>query len=379
MLPRIGRTVKALIFAFIGMFAFEAMSQSVADRGRTVRSLGMGGVLIPFVDSADAIFYNPAALKRASLIDIRLLDLSVGTNSNTVDQLQTIQDINPDDPASFNSLYGQKIWIHANGRTAFSTPLFAFGYITDYEVQAELHNPAFPFFETYFRNDEAYYLGRSFEILPGTYFGLSFKRMNRWGGESQQLGVGDIADASTLTDIGSRFENRGQGTGIDIALLHEISTPLKPTFTLVWQDIGNTTFRRTSGESAPPSIESNLSAGAGVQLDLPGLDLAAGFEARQLLQTSIEIGKKVYGGVEVSLPMIDLRAGYSQGYLSYGFGVDLFILSLDAVAYKEEMGAYPGQSGDQRYMVSLNLDLSFDAQFNFTDNTGKKRKLKQRR
>ncbi|MNL63779.1 hypothetical protein D3C87_1879440 [compost metagenome] len=123
----------------------------------------------------------------------------------------------------------------------------------------------------------------------------------------------------------------------------------------------------------------NLSAGAAVGFDLPGLDWTFGVEGRHLLDNDVQLGKKLHVGTEVSLPFIDVRAGLNQGYMSYGVGLNFLIFRLDAVSYVEELGVYPGQTADNRYMVGLTVDLSFDANFNFQDNNGKKRKLKQRR
>ncbi|KYG62098.1 hypothetical protein AZI85_07825 [Bdellovibrio bacteriovorus] len=370
-----------LIFAAL-IFAFSAQSfaQSLGETTRSIRARGMGGVLVPFVNDADALFVNPAALKRAAAIDIKLIELMAGANKTLVDSLDDLQNIDANDPSTFNDFYGKKLWAQGVGKAAISLPLISAGYLYDTEVTAELHNPAFPQFETYFRSDQAIYLGTAFSLGPSTYFGMSVKRITRQGGSTQELSISDIADSSSLSDIGDRFANKGQGYGADLAILHEIPLPiLKPTLTLVWQDVGNTAFKKTEGDDAPVHIEQNLVFGAGVGMDLPGLDWVIGVEGRRLLNPEIEIGKKLHVGTEISLPLIDLRAGYNQGYLSYGVGVNFLIFHLDAVSYTEETGLYPGQDGDSRYMASLSIDLSFDANFKFTDNNGKRRKLKQRR
>lgn len=355
-------------------------AQSLGDSTRSIRSRAMGGVYIPFANSAEAIFANPAGLGRTSLLDIKLLDVTVGVNTTGVTEAANLQNINPDDPNSFNQLFGKRVWLEATGKTAVSLPFLSVGYLNDSEVSLELHNPTFPEFETYFRNDDAFYAGTAFTVAPGTYLGFAVKRVNRWGGSTENIQIGSIAGATNIQDIGSNFQNKGTGYGLDLAVLTELQAPiLKPTFTLVWQDVGSTAFNKTAGTDAPVHIDQNLSAGAGVAMDLPGLDWLAGFEARHLLDPNIEIGKKLYMGTELSIPFIDLRAGYSQGYLSYGVGLNFIIFHLDAVSYTEETGIYPGQAGDSRYMVSLNIDLSFDANFKFTDNNGQRRKLKQRR
>ncbi|MNS96079.1 hypothetical protein D3C72_1303620 [compost metagenome] len=242
-----------------------------------------------------------------------------------------------------------------------------------------MHNPGFPEFDTYFRNDAAYIIGGAFTLGPKTYGGVSVKRMERWGGESQDLGLTTIANADDFRAIGDNFENKGQGYGLDVAVMSELEGPLSPTLAVVWQDVGSTAFTKTAGADAPPRINQNLSFGAGMGIDLPGLDWVVGIEGRHLLEPDIQIGKKLHIGTELSLPLIDVRAGYSQGYMSYGAGLNLFILRVDAASYTEELGVYPGQTAEARYMVSVSIDLGFDANFKFTDNNGKKRRLKQRR
>lgn len=367
----------------IVFFAQLVQAQSLSETSRSLRALGMGGVYIPFVTGADAVFYNPAALGRVSGLDIKLASVAVGggsTSDLTQETLNELQNIDPNDPSTFNNLFGKRIWLQGTGKVAFALPYFGMGYLTDYETSLELHNPAYPEFDTYFRNDTAIYLGGAVPLGPVSYLGMSLKRINRWGGNSQQLSLTEVSNATSIDDIGRNFDRKGQGYGLDLAVMTEIPLPLlKPTFALVWQDAGSTSFTKTSGTEAPPHIEQNLSFGAGVALDLPGLDVAVGGELRHLLEPDIQAGKKLHLGAEVSLPVLDLRAGYGQGYLSYGVGLNFLIFHIDAVSYTEELGVYPGQTAENRVMVGLSIDLGFDADFKFTDNNGKKRKVKQRR
>lgn len=371
--------MKIVLSLFLILICHGVQAQSLGDSARSARSRAMGGVYVPFVRDAEAVFVNPAALGYSPLLDIKLIDLSVASNSFTVENIKDFQDIDLNNPSSLNEFYGERLWAQANGKVAVSLPYLAVGYLNSAEVSLQLHNPAFPQFDTYFIQDEAIYLGGALALGPSTYLGMAFKRINRWGGTTQELSVGDVSDATTIQDIGDNFQNKGQGYGLDLALSTELPTPLKPTFALVWQDVGGTAFNKTAGDEAPPAITQNLTFAGGVGLDLPGLDLLLGFEARHLLEPDMQIGKKLHVGAEVSLPIIDVRAGYGQGYFSYGAGVNLLIFHIDAVSYTEEMGVYPGQAGDARYMATISIDLSFDANFKFTDNTGKKRSLKQRR
>ncbi|MBO9667533.1 MAG: hypothetical protein J7501_12060 [Bdellovibrio sp.] len=368
------------ILTLVLAFSSVAKAQYVFEQARSIRSLAMGGVVTPFVQGAEAVFYNPAALSRVKGLDIQLANIGVGYGGMSIEEIQSLQNIDPNDPSTFNQLYGKRLWVGANAKAAVAFPYFGVGYMNDGEVSLELHNPALPQFNTYFRNDATYYLSGAFPLGPIFSFGMTAKRINRWGGDSQELDVTDIAGSSNLSDIGDHFSNKGQGYGMDVALMAELDAlVLRPTIALVWQDVGNTAFTKTAGTDAPSHINQNLSLGAGMLLDLPGLDVSLGGEVRHLMEPDIQIGKKLHLGAEVSLPIIDLRAGYNQGYLTYGVGVNLLIFRIDAVSYAEELGVYPGQNADNRYMVGISIDLGFDADFKFTDNNGKKRKVKQRR
>ena len=267
-----------------------------------------------------------------------------------------------------------------SGKAAFTMPYFGFGYYTSYEAYLQLHNPTYPQFNTYFVNDQAYVIGGAIPIGPGMYAGINLKRINRWGGTTKDIGLSTIANSTNFQALGDQFGDKGVGYGVDLGLSAELEMPiLRPSLAMTLQDAGNTTFTKTAGTDAPPHIPQNLSAGAGFGIDLPGIDFTTGVELRHLLESEVQFGKKLHLGAELSLPIIDLRAGLNQGYFTYGVGMNFFFFHLDAVSYTEELGVYPGQTSDSRYAVSLTLDLSFDANFKFTDNNGKRRKLKQRR
>jgi hypothetical protein len=272
------------------------------------------------------------------------------------------------------------LWANVSGRAAVTLPYIGLGIYNNTNASMELHNPGYPEFDTYFVNDNAVVLGGALPIGPSSYLGMNFKRIDRWGGINQDLGLQTIANASDIKAIGNSFANKGTGYGVDLAAMTVLdAVPFNPSLAVVWQDVGNTSFTKTAGTDAPPHITQNLSAGVGASFDLPGIDWAAGFEMRHLLEPDVQLGKKVHLGTELSLPLIDLRGGINEGYFTYGVGVNFLIFHFDAAYYTEEIGAYPGQTADNRYVASVSIDLSFDADFHFTDNNGQRRKLKQRR
>ncbi len=366
------------VLAILLILSCAAEAQEIWGMNRNLRALGMGGVYVSTVTPADAVFYNPAALGKVSGLNFQLLNAGVGVNGLDVyNKIKDAGDLSQTE--NFNRLVGTRVWLDGFGKASFTMPNFGFGYYTDYQMVLELHDPAFPKFKTFFQNDSAYVIGTAFDLGSDLSLGLSFKRINRWGGETLEVEASSVTNMDDVIALKDRFENKGQGYGVDVALMKNLDGLFNPNLSLVWRDVGNTSFSKTAGVDAPPAIQQDLVFGAGANLDLPGLDIAVGLEGRKLLDPDVQVGKKLHLGAEVSLPFIDLRGGFNQGYLSYGAGFNFLIFRFDAVSYGEELGVYPGQSVDNRIVVGVGIDLSFDADFKFTDNNGKKRKLKQRR
>lgn len=370
--------MKYLFYILLIISPLQASTQELFESGRSIRSAGMGGMYIPVATGVDAIFYNPAALGKGFGLNIELMNLDVGINGQeAIDLAQSASSI--ENPSDYNQFFGKKVWFETEGRAGVTLPRLGVGFLQKANVNLELHNPGFPQFQTYFLNDQVVALAGALNLGNKTYVGMSLKQVRRWGGETIDLGLSTIANANNLNSIGDNFKNRGTAYGVDVAIMKELAGLSSPTVALTLQDVGNTTFQKTDGADAPPSIQQNLNFGVGGMLDLPGLDWTYGFEMRHLMEPDIALGKKIHIGTEISLPFIDLRAGINQGYMSYGVGMNFLIFRLDAATFNEEVGVYPGQTAQQRILLGLTIDMGFDADFNFVDTEGKKRKLKQRR
>lgn len=367
--------MKHLILLFFVLASFAAHASEVAETHRSVRSAGMGGIYMSIVNNSEALFVNPAALGRTSGFNWQVVNVEAGVNG--LDVYNDFSHIDSSDPNSFNAFFGKPVWVRLGGRTAMTLPFFGIGAYTDTHADLELHNPAFPQFNTNFISDYGLVMGGAFPLGPVSYGGVTFKRISRWGGQ-QDIDLGTIAsgDMSTISD---QFQNKGNAYGVDAAFMTTLPAPLSPTLSLVWQDLGSTAFIKSAGADAPPRIHDNLSLGLSTSLDLPGLDWVAGLEYRHITESEYSLGHKLHLGTEISLPFVDLRGGINQGYASYGVGLNLLFLRFDVASYTEEMGQYAGQTSQNRVELSLSLDLSFDADFKLIGSDGKKRKLKQRR
>jgi hypothetical protein len=362
-------------FLLLGSISFGA---ELYEYNRPVRALGMGNVYLNFVKDTDAPTINPAALGFISGISVEMMNIGFGLNGlETLQTYGTSSSPSVGNASDYDKFFGKKVWLGLNARLSIAMPNFGVSVYDDGKVSMILRNTAFPNMDMAFFNDYGIVIGGAFPVAPLTSLGVAFKRINRWGGY-QTVGLSTIAAGNTAA-LQSEFENKGVGYGGDLAVMTKIPGRLSPSFSVVWQDVGSTAFTKTTGNDAPPRIKDNLQAGVGLQLDLPGLDVSGGFEYKHINDVGVQIGKKLHTGVEISLPLIDVRAGSSQGYTSYGAGFSFLFINFDAAMFKVESGEYPGQTPEDRLLLSLSIDLSVDANFNFYSKEGKKRNLKQRR
>lgn len=373
------------LLSLILVFFTTQISQArgLFEYQRPAWALGMGGVYTPFPRSGDIPTANPAYLTQVKEVSLELLNIEIKSlGLKDIEQFQDLPEI--DGLEDLGPLYGKPLQTGIDGRFSVVAPNFGFSIYSNIFIRTYFSNPLVPEWYIHYLSDYGLTAAFAKEIGPHLSAGVALKRVNRRGGEVT-VGLDTIQDYIDTEDqnvILDQVNNQGVGYGADFSLLH-VSSDANPTIaTLVWKDVGRTTFQKSGGLRNPPSIQDNLILGLGYLWSGPGFDLKSGLEFRHLLTDKTQFGKKIHTGVELSLPLIDLRAGLSQGYMTYGLGLDLWILRVEVAQFTEEFGIYPGQTPESRLQVSLTLDLSVDADFNFTSKTGKngkKAKLKQRR
>jgi len=366
----------------IGFIFFSpfASATEIVENFQSVRGLGMGGVYTFDRVDAGVLFKNPAGLDRVQGLNLSIFDLGFGVGGgasflSTIDSFKAIGNLNG--ISSLNSVYGKPVWAGAGGYTAIALPHFGAAVFDTASITLRVDNPAYTNLNANYFNDYGFQTGGSFSVGMMS-FGLAAKRVTRTGG-SKNVGGATLANVTNNT-LSSQFQDAGYGFGMDGGVLIAPPAPFNPIFSMAWQDMGFTSFIQTAGSSAPPRIHDNVTFSATFGGEVPLLGFRGGVEYRHITDTSEVLGKKLHVGAEITVAMFDLRAGLYQGYPTYGVGLDLFFLQVDAAYYKIEKGAYPGQTPDERVQVSLAMNLDFDLSFNLSDSSsGKRRKLKQRR
>lgn len=365
------------------IFTTTAISQAeeITEENISVNALGMGNAYLAHSRGHDAIFYNPAGLARLTGIEWRLMGLNLGLNGiDSYEEYSDIVDNSDDLPSVLNSLYGRPVW----GRTDFQTSLSMGSLIVGAYARANLGftllNPALPNLDSNYFADYAFFVGWGTEVIP-QYLDVGFvgKRITRLAG-GVQIGASSLAylDSDVLEE---NIKREGTGYGFDFGAKLKFPTPWNPSVNFAWHDVGDTSYSLDADNPPPSSSKNRMHVGFGFEKDFTAFVVRPAVDYRYLNSSNIQIGKQLHAGVEVELPAISLRGGFNQGYYTAGASIDVWILRIDAATYGVELGEYPGQHEDRRYVFQISTEFGFDSSFKNMFNINKSRRsgLKQRR
>jgi hypothetical protein len=373
-----------LIFLFflaanILLLAQNSFALELYTRNFSVRAAGMGNAYSPIARGVEALFYNPAGLANTHEVSLTALKFRLG-----VDGIDTYSDAMDFDSSNYaatlRQFYGKKLWISTGALTGFSTPNFAVAAYDSFNMSGDMSNPALPDFQVDFVNDYGIAMGFGLDLAPGFALGFTAKRINRIG-SSFEIPVSSLASL-TQDDLMDQLDNRGLGYSLDVGTSITFPTPVKPTLSFVLKDLGNTSFSLDTGIRNPPTDLGNMSTALSLEIEVPGVTVVPVLEVDHIASSEeIQLGKKIHTGLEIQLPALSLRGGFNQGYYTAGVGLDLGIINLDVATYGVELGEYPGQQEDRRYVLELTIDFGFDtSKGTFLGlNKENRKNLKQRR
>lgn len=369
---------------FLQLFTFFIFFMSVSVKagelyqpGLPSRCLAMGGVCISQVRGAQGLYLNPATLAKVQGFDFIVAQAQVGVSKDAYDFSSQFQG-STFQASDFNKLYGKILTADVDARSGFVMPNLGFGVFSNNYTNMQFNDPTYPTFDMKFISDYGYILGGALGLGDSVSIGASVRHIKRWGGDAQ-IAIGTLAGQSVQDVANANFQNHGVGHALDVGLTAELPGTMKPVFAAVWRDAGKTTFNVTSGPADPPRQEENLILGLSLQQELGFIKFSHGIEYKFATEYSEDATKKLHLGTEAAIGPLDLRAGVSQGYLTYGVGLDFWFFTLDAAGYATEMGTYAGQARSDRYSVNLTFEMDFDQSFKLIGSNGKKRRLLQRR
>jgi len=345
----------SLIGLLVFIFNVQVYAAPVSTLNSSVRALGMGDAFTAVAADHSALFYNPAGLARVRGFNWRILGVNAG--GSNPEAAKTIKDFtssssNLDEIVS--DLYGETVSLQAGGESLFTMPLVGFGVYDHSSTVVQVHNPVYPMMETSFVNDYGYVLGVGVP-LGLVHWGMDIKYVKRTGVDTV-FGPASMADLDT-DEIKGRMSQWGVGYAADMGASVVIPTPvLNATLSAAWKNMGQTHFTSQNG-SEIPFEDNDITFGAALALDLPLLTITPAVDVRYLNRSDLQLMRKVNFGIEIDLPLLDIRGGFREGYYTAGVGVNLGLFQIDAATYGVELGAYPGQVEDRRYVLEFAMEL----------------------
>lgn len=366
-----------LLFITSAVFADELVEENIS-----VNALGMGNAYLAHSRGHEAIFYNPAGLAQLSGFQWRIMGMSLGLNGiDSYSEYADIVEDSDDLPSTLNSLYGRSIWGRTDLQTSISIGSLIFGVYGRANLGFTLLNPALPELDANYFADYAGFVGWGTEVIPSYLdVGVVGKRVTRLAG-GVEIGAASIAylDSDVLKES---VKKEGTGYGLDFGAKLKLPTPWNPSVNFAWQDIGDTSYSINADTPQPRSSKGRTHLGIGFEKDFVVFIARPALDYRNINSTGVQIGKQLHAGLEIELPLFfTLRGGFNQGYYTAGASIDIWYLRIDAATYGVELGEYPGQREDRRYMFQISSDIGFDSSFKnlFSINKSRRVGLKQRR
>jgi len=365
--------LKTGVISLLMMFALTAgrLSAETSTLNSNVRALGMGDAYTALADDSSSLFYNPAGLARVRGINLKLFSLRVGASG--LEAYSKIKDLNSDDENAYadalRELYGEHVWSGAGGSAAFTVPMIGFAIYNHADALIRIDNPVYPEIYTSVINDYGYVLGFGIPLAPVFHLGMNLKYIKR-SGARMPFGASFIADLDSDA-IYNNLTKWGKGYGVDLGVNFVIPAPFfSATLSAVWKNMGEISFRSEDPTADIPRELNDITLGAAFSFDTPLLSIAPAVDIRYLNREDLQLTRKLNFGIEIGIPLIDIRGGFREGYYTAGLGVNLGLIQVDAATYGVELGDYPGQIEDRRYVLELTMELGL-GNFSATSSGGR--------
>lgn len=348
---------------------------------------GMGRAYSAVADDWLALHHNPAGLALFEGVDFQVTELSLGINKETVSRYEEYTDLldSGSGLSTFQGLAGRHIHARLGSTSQLTIPHFAMALIYQRIIDFENQNLILPVTTVRDTTDFGFAAGFGFGIGKGQNrtkrlrFGASLRYLRRTGGV-RDIAIADLTNSDTDAIL-DEFSASGWGLGVTLGTQFQLPFKSRSEYTLsfVWHDIGDTTFGKHTDVDRPDPIEANMTVGFAARFPIGGAanrrvarrfghprsnsSLTFAFDYSHLNKGTDEehFAKHLHFGMNLELPVISLQAGFNQSSLTFGAGVNLGAIKLNAVTYGEELGDYAGQRPDRRYQISIATGFGFSS------------------
>jgi len=362
--------IAALAIAF-GSTLAQATELSTMYRG--VRPMGMGGAFTAIADDENAVFYNPAGLASVKKTELDLINANGEVSDNIMSLKNDASSLQTGDTVGTTNMLQKYVGKPMHGRFSeflnLTTTNFEIGAYGQVTADVAVHTPAYPTTNIDMKADAGAIVGLAHTFLDDKLqVGVGGKYIQRRR-FVRVLTPADVVNTSNSTSDKLQLSGDDLKTsskiGIDLGAIYNLdSTDFASSVGLSILNFGDLnfgdyTYTPTGGTQVTVSnkipMTINLGYAASKQFDMFKATFAADYQdLTNNASDDSDKGKRIHLGAEVKLPYIlTLRAGFNQGYMTYGLGINFWIIEVKYAYYQEEIGGYAGQLVDKRQVAQL--------------------------
>tara|TARA_R110000868_G_scaffold351700_2_gene612960 strand:+ start:1002 stop:2135 length:1134 start_codon:yes stop_codon:yes gene_type:complete len=369
------------------LFIFSLFVQNVHAEfsyiGRSAEGSLMGDAYTAVADDENTLFYNPAALSRHSGVSLQfvnvnfelpdVLDKNVkkmkfGLDGKFENFPKTAEGIT-------ERVLGIPVFFQVGGTPTVKMQHFAFSLFANNKTSMVLENYTYPNLNIDYRFDRGFIMGYSHN-LSGNYksssqlsIGASIKHVKRNGlkGRFDLFGtelLDIINNSSGYKEIRrSLGYTEGDGWGFDIGAEQVFrGASSVSVIGLSILDVGDTRFKKANSslrEVQKQDMSVNL--GASFSKNYHIFDTTFAVDYSNAIDPRADFASKLKLGARLRLPMLSVYTGWNGGYVSYGVGLDFWLMHLKVGFYGVEAGSSFKEKESERIVFALTLlDLHFD-------------------
>ena len=370
-------------------YTLQAQTGELRRPGQGVRNLGMGNTGIGLSFDENALFYNPAGLASVDTILVGFPFL-VEVSDDSVNIIEEVSKLSGDSKNAdiVALLMGKRVHfrnlIDLNLIMPFGE-LMTFGAAHGIEWQFDfgVRNPVAIEIDFGFRLDRINNFGFALPVARGRWLvGAGVETIERCDIPLTTATFGTVLNNS---DIGSSIGKcdlndlkRAQTFNFGFQRRLETASALKMTWGVTANNVGGLKFKRSDNETSPADQNPEYSTGFSWQPSWGPVRLLYAIDIRDLTMEHADdtdcqskkstdcLWKRLHIGTEIGISPIDsgastfaIRAGFNQGYFTYGFELNPFIvfrgLNIQYAVYKTETGSQIGDRPDKRKVFQINF------------------------
>ncbi len=361
------KKLMAVACVFMALGSVQAAAVEMDKLYTGVRPLGMGNTFTAIADDENAAFYNPAGLTSTEEGKVEILNPKIDVSTNTLDFQKDASNLKTGDTVGAVDMMRKYIGKHQHlGASAFPNYTrhnFEIGYLYKLGFDAEVNSPSYPVLQADLKNDAGVFMALAHSFMDDRLrLGATLKYVQHKRFYKEYTAV-DIANNNTSYNFTDDLKSANKIGGDLGATYHFESEAWKPRVALAVQNVGGMDFGDYQATATSPVVpnayKQQINLGFAVTRQIWVMKTTMAMDYDDIggnVGTDKDKGKRLHMGAEMKFPKIlALRVGLNQGYLSYGAGLDFWLLKLDYAYYKEEVGAYAGQREDARHVVELSI------------------------